>query len=579
MQRSKHAPKIAARGDLEHKKEQDTNADRQDKPLEPVEQVERWTEQGEKRTEQEIEDSELSYRRLFEAAMDGILILDIETGRVRDVNPFLVKLLGFSQAEMVGQTVAELSPFKDIEANQVMLKRLQDQGYVRYDNLPLETRDKRRIPVEFVSNVYQVGNKKVIQCNIRDITERNRVQNEIRLLSVELERRVIERTAQLQAVNHVLTESEERFRLLVEGVHDYAIFMLNPQGYVVSWNRGAERIKGYKFDEIIGKHFSCFYPSEAIAQGKPEQELQTALEQGHTNKEGWRVRKDGQRFWASVVITAIFDEGGCLRGFAKITRDKTESKRSERVLFDKNLELEKHAHDLAQSNNDLEAFNYSVSHDLRGPLCVIMGFVELLQEGGEPALSESNLRHLRTISRSAKRMKDLIDDLLTLSRIGQSEIKKSEINLAELVREALEDFEMATTKRSIVWTIHALPEVWADGALLRLVLVNLISNAVKFTRASPEATIEIGCAPGGSDETVIFIRDNGAGFDPKYAAKLFGVFQRLHSQEEFEGTGIGLANVKRIIQRHHGRVWAVGKVNAGATFFFSLPSKSGAING
>src|SRR3984893_14044599 len=398
-------------------------------------------------------------------------------------------------------------------------------------------------------------------------------------LNVELEQRVIERTAQLQAANQILRESEERFRLLVEGVQDYAIFMLSPQGHVVSWNKGSERIKGYKVDEIIGKHFSCFYPPEAIAQGKPEQELRMAKEQGHIDEEGWRGRKDGQQFWASVVLTAIYDKGGCLQGFAKITRDMTEAKRSEQVLYDKNLELQENARVLARSNGDMEAFSYSVSHDLRAPLRHIVGFAELLQKDAAPSLSEKSLGHLTTIFQSAKRMGELIDDLLGFSRIGQSEMQKTEVNLEGLVREILEDFQAETTERHILWIVHALPVVGADRALLRLVLVNLISNAVKFTSASTEARIEIGCAPAGSGETVIFIRDNGAGFDPKYAEKLFRVFQRLHSQGEFEGTGIGLANVQRIIGRHGGGVWAEGLVDAGATFYFSLPKQNGSING
>ena len=543
-----------------------------------TEQAEARTELAETRSEQAIRASELIYRRLFEAAKDGILILDADTGRISDVNPFLIELLGFSLGEMVGKTVGELSPFKDIESNKAMLERLQQHGYVRYEDLPLETTNNRQIAVEFVSNVYLARDKKVIQCNIRDITERKRAQDELRGLNSKLEQRVIERTAQLQAANKVLRESEERLRLLIEGVQDYAILMLSPQGHVVSWNKGAERIKGYKVDEIVGKHFSCFYPPEAIAQGKPEQGLRTAMEQGHTVEEGWRVRNGGQQFWASVVITAIFDKGGCLQGFAKITRDMTEAKRSEQAIYDKNLELQENARVLVRSNSDMEAFSYSVSHDLRAPLRHIVGFVELLQKDAGP-LSEKSLRHLTTISQSAKRMGELIDDLLAFSRIGRSEVKKSEVSLDELVRQTLGDFQAETKERNIVWTIHALPLVWADLALLRLVLLNLISNAVKFTAGRTEARIEIGCAPAESVETVIFIRDNGAGFDPKYTNKLFGVFQRLHSQDEFEGTGIGLANVQRVIHRHGGRVWAEGVVDSGATFYFSLPKQNGANNG
>jgi light-regulated signal transduction histidine kinase (bacteriophytochrome) len=177
------------------------------------------------------------------------------------------------------------------------------------------------------------------------------------------------------------------------------------------------------------------------------------------------------------------------------------------------------------------------------------------------------------ISQAAKRMGNMIDDLLAFSHIGQSEMQKTEVNLDELVRETLGDFQAETKERTIVWEIHPLPPVRADRALLRMVLVNLISNAVKFTGARAEAKIEIGCAPNGNGETVIFIRDNGAGFNPKYTEKLFGVFQRLHSQAEFEGTGIGLANVRRIIERHGGRAWAQGTVDCGATFYFSIPKE------
>jgi signal transduction histidine kinase len=247
-------------------------------------------------------------------------------------------------------------------------------------------------------------------------------------------------------------------------------------------------------------------------------------------------------------------------------------RRAEEEVQKLNSTLERH---VAQ----LEAFSFSVSHDLRAPLRHVVGFLELLQREAGPSLSVKSLGHMKTISQSAKRMGDLIDDLLAFSRVGQSEIQKTQVDLNELVRETLGDFHGETKKRNIVWKIHALPPVWADLALLRLVLVNLISNAVKFTGARTEARIEIGYALAESAETVIFIRDNGAGFDPKYTEKLFGVFQRLHSEEEFEGTGIGLANVQRIIRGHGGRAWAEGVVGGGATFYFSLPKQNGAING
>jgi signal transduction histidine kinase len=255
---------------------------------------------------------------------------------------------------------------------------------------------------------------------------------------------------------------------------------------------------------------------------------------------------------------------------------------------------------LESANAELETFSYSVSHELHAPLRHVLAFVELLQEEAGPSLSEESLGHLTTISKSAKRMGDLIDDLLAFSRVGRAELQKTEVNLDQLIRETLGDFQVETKERNIAWEIRPMPVVRADYALLRMVLVNLISNALKFTGARAEAKIEIGCAPNGDGspcgivgsaapqeadsvisqgETVIFIRDNGAGFDPRCADKLFGVFQRLHSQAEFEGTGIGLANVQRIIHRHGGRAWAEGEVDSGATFYFSIPKQNGGING
>jgi len=195
----------------------------------------------------------------------------------------------------------------------------------------------------------------------------------------------------------------------------------------------------------------------------------------------------------------------------------------------------------------------------------------MLQKDAESALSEKSHGYLATISEAAKRMGNLIDDLLAFSRVGRTELQKAEVNLDQLAGEVAGDFQAETKERNLAWQINPLPAVRADRALLRLALVNLLSNAVKFTGGRAQAKIEIGCAPGGDGETVIFIRDNGAGFDPRYAEKLFGVFQRLHGQDEFAGTGIGLANVQRIIHRHGGRVWAEGVVNGGATFYFSIP--------
>jgi signal transduction histidine kinase len=236
-----------------------------------------------------------------------------------------------------------------------------------------------------------------------------------------------------------------------------------------------------------------------------------------------------------------------------------------------NQELAKRAAELEVTNKELESFTYSVSHDLRAPLRHVAGYSELLQRQASSLLDEKSQRFIRTILDSAKRMGNLIDDLLAFARIGRAETKKTEVNLAELVREVVAEIGQDTKGRDIAWKIGALPVCHGDRSMLRLVFVNLVSNAVKFTSIRSPAKIEIGCVDRNENEVEVFVRDNGAGFDMQYVNKLFGVFQRLHLSEQFEGTGIGLATVQRIIHRHGGKVRGEGVVDQGATFYFSLP--------
>jgi signal transduction histidine kinase len=241
-----------------------------------------------------------------------------------------------------------------------------------------------------------------------------------------------------------------------------------------------------------------------------------------------------------------------------------------------NQELGKRAAELEATNKELESFAYSVSHDLRAPLRHMVGYSELLQRQASSLLDEKSQRFIRTILDSAKRMGNLIDDLLAFSRIGRAETKKSEVDLGQLVEEVVAEIGQDTKSRDIAWKIGALPVCYGDRSMLKLVVVNLVSNAVKFTRMRARAEIEIGCADGNKNEVEMFVKDNGAGFDMRYVDKLFGVFQRLHSSEEFEGTGIGLATVQRIIHRHGGKVQADGVADQGAAFYFTLPKEAAA---
>jgi light-regulated signal transduction histidine kinase (bacteriophytochrome) len=260
---------------------------------------------------------------------------------------------------------------------------------------------------------------------------------------------------------------------------------------------------------------------------------------------------------------------------AQLKRELAERKKAEEALRRLNLELDRRVLNrtaqLEASNKELEAFTYSVSHDLRAPLRHIQGFLELLEKRAGTAQDEQSRHYIDIIFKSAKKMNQLIDDLLSFSRMGRQEMAFQQVDLRTLVRDVIHELEPDAADRTIDWRIGDLPAVQGDASMLRIVLGNLIANAVKFTRPRRQARIEIGSQPGQNADTVIYVRDNGVGFDMTYADKLFGVFQRLHRADEFEGTGIGLANVHRIIARHGGRAWAQGELGQGAAFFFSLP--------
>jgi PAS domain S-box-containing protein len=351
-------------------------------------------------------------------------------------------------------------------------------------------------------------------------------------------------------------------RLMFDSRGDYVIFMLDSNGYVASWNAGAQKLKGFSREEILGKHFSMFYPAADRARGKPEQELVIAAREGRFEEEGKRVRKDGSEFWGNIVISAVRDHADALVGFVKVTRDLTEQLRAqEHALAD--------ARAVKAANADLEAFTYSVSHDLRAPIRQIEGFSRILAEHLGDAVDPQVQHYLRRIQQGTLQMGRLVDDLLHLAQIGQQRAKPRLTSLEALIDEVLGNLRTEISDRGIEWRIDPLPPVVCDPGLMKVVFTNLLSNAVKYTRGRKKAVIAIGelLEDGRS---VIYVRDNGVGFDMKYADKLFGVFQRLHRAEEFEGAGVGLATVQRIIRKHNGAIWAESAPDAGATFFFTL---------
>lgn len=384
-----------------------------------------------------------------------------------------------------------------------------------------------------------------------------------------------------------LSRSEERFHKLVETAND-AIVSIDSCGNIISWNNGAEAIFGYSAGEVVGKTLTLIIPErfrEAHTKG-----MNKLLATGVARLIGKTIeliglRRDGAEFPIELSLTSWKTKAGAF--FTGIIRDITERKKAEEEIRKLNLELTRHSDELEAANRELESFSYSVSHDLRAPLRAIDGFSKALLEDYNGALDDEGKRLLQVVRYNAARMGLLIDDILTFSRVGRKDIEIFDIKMEELAREVSNEIMSLAAEKSARIEIKAMPPALGDRSMIRQVFINLFSNAFKFTGKRADAAIEAGSIEAGLEpgamnfekqqnmekQNIYYVKDNGVGFDMHYSDRLFGVFQRLHSSEEFEGTGIGLAIVKRIINKHGGRVWAEGKINGGAVFYFTLPGE------
>jgi PAS domain S-box-containing protein len=391
-------------------------------------------------------------------------------------------------------------------------------------------------------------------------------------------------------------KNEERFRLLIEEVKNYAIFMIDMDGAVVSWNKGAEAITGYTSKEIINRHFSIFYTAEEIDRGEPGLALRIARESGRFGKEVKHLRKNHEEFWANIVVTPLYDNKN-LYGYSVVTRDVTDRKIMQENINKLNDELEKkvdqktreviaHAEklqklnneledrvtqrtkELKEANKELEAFSYSVSHDLRAPLRIMDGYANILLEDYAARLDEEGKEALQVIVNNSQKMGKLIDALLKLSQLGRKELLVKKIDMQAMLNGVVKEQSFRKEEHIQIKSGNLLPAM-GDPDLVEHVWSNLVSNAIKYSSQQEHPVIEINSER--KDGRIIYsVKDNGVGFNMKYAHKLFGVFQRLHKVSEFEGTGIGLALVQRIITRNGGEVWAESEENKGATFYFTL---------
>ncbi len=499
----------------------------------------------ENRFKKTLEASDAKFKALIEQMPDAIVIVN-KDGQIVLVNAQSEKSFGYTKDEMLGNPIEILIPTaltsKHIEHRSKYVSSPQKRTMGTTMNLQAKRKDGSIFPVDIELGPVETQEGLLIIATVKDITERKKID-----------------------------EYRSRLSAIIESSDD-AITGKTLDGIITSWNKGAEALYGYSSEEVIGKHFFLIVPpacksevTEIMERIKEDKKIE--------HHETQRIRKDGKIIDVSLTISPIKDFQNNIIGISTIARDITERKETEEKIKALNENLKNHTVALEATNKELEAFSYSVSHDLRAPLRSIDGFSQALLEDCSDKVDEQGKDYLNRIRAATQRMAELIDDMLNLSKVTRAEMHMKDIDLSKEAHKIMDELKTREPERKVDFFIADGLNTKGDPTLLRAVLQNLFDNAWKFTSKHPHAKIEFGAMRQENGEKVFFVKDDGVGFDMNYSNKLFGVFQRLHGMTEFSGTGVGLATVQRIIRRHGGKVWAEGVPEGGATFYFVLDEK------